>query len=122
VDDKRAVLFGGFDGDMHFNDLWLFDYGKKKWTEIRPSSSLWPQPRSYHTVCTMVCDNQEIKLLLMGGYDRDIETLDDCWLLDVHEGIGEKKSDDEKAIEFDYVLWMCYYRSCLMVPHLFESS
>jgi hypothetical protein len=41
----------------------------------------------------MVCDKQEIKLLLMGGYGNR-ETLDDCWLLDVHQGIGEKMMFD----------------------------
>ena len=56
-----------------------------------PSCPLWPQPRSYHyhTVCTMVCDNQEIKVLLMGGDGND-GVLSDCWLLDVNQGIGEK--------------------------------
>ena len=37
----------------------------------------------------MVCDNQEIKVLLMGGYGSD-GVLSDCWLLDVMRGIGEK--------------------------------
>jgi hypothetical protein len=94
VDDKRAVLFGGSDGDNQLNDLWLFYYGTKVWTEIPPSSSLWPQPRSYHTVCTMMRDNQKIKLLLIGGYPGS-----DCWLLDVHEGIGEKVTFDSEPVK-----------------------
>ena len=59
------------------------------WSHITPSSPLWPPPRYYHTVCSMVCDNQEIKVLLMGG-SGDGKVLSDCWLLDVKRGIGEK--------------------------------
>ena len=62
------------------------------WSHITPSSEsplLWPQPRSDHTVCSMVCDNQEIKVLLMRGFS-DGKVLSDCWLLDVKRGIGEK--------------------------------
>ena len=29
VDENRAILFGGYDGHKHLNDLWLFD-GEKK--------------------------------------------------------------------------------------------
>jgi N-acetylneuraminic acid mutarotase len=29
LDEKRAILFGGWDGEKSLNDLWLFDYGKK---------------------------------------------------------------------------------------------
>ena len=58
------------------------------WSHITPSS-LWPQPRYSHTVCSMVCDNQEIKVLLVGG-NGGVVVLSDCWLLDVKRGIGEK--------------------------------
>ena len=40
-------------------------------------------------MCSMVCDNQEIKVLLMGGYIGD-GVLSDCWLLDVKRSIYEK--------------------------------
>ena len=29
VDEKNAILFGGFDGEKLFNDMWLFD-GERK--------------------------------------------------------------------------------------------
>ena len=59
------------------------------WSNITPSSPLWPQPRFSHITCTMVCNNQNIKMLLLGGYG-DESVLSDCWLLDVMRGIGEK--------------------------------
>ena len=59
------------------------------WSHITPHTSLWPEPRSSHTVCTMVCNDQEIKVLLIGGYGYK-GVLSDCWLLDVMRGIGQK--------------------------------
>ena len=38
----------------------------------------------------MVCDNQEMKVLLLGGNNGHDGVLSDCWLLDVNKGIGEK--------------------------------
>ena len=29
VDEKRVILFGGWDGQKHLNDLWLLDVQKK---------------------------------------------------------------------------------------------
>ena len=29
VDEKRVILFGGGDGQKHWNDLWLLDVQKK---------------------------------------------------------------------------------------------
>ena len=41
-------------------------------------------------MCSMVPDNQEIKVLLVGGNGGGGVVLSDCWLLDVKRGIGEK--------------------------------
>ena len=69
-----------------------------------------------HTVCTMVSNNEEIKVLLLGGHSRSGKVLSDCWLLDVLRGIGEKvrkKSEGEMQLES----MICCPRSCLMVRH-----
>ena len=29
MDEKRAILFGGFDGVKRFNDVWFFDSERK---------------------------------------------------------------------------------------------
>ena len=87
--------------------------GVQEWSFIRASSPLWPQPREGHTVCTMVSDSQEIKVLLMGGYGSDQEILRDCWLLDVIRGIGEpvrKKREGEMLLEFDACPLICCCR------------
>ena len=52
-------------------------------------------------MCTMVCDNQEIKVLLLGG-SSGREAVSDCWLLDVNRGIGDRvrnKADGEMQLE-----------------------
>ena len=54
-------------------------------------------------MCTMVCDNQEIKVLLMGG-NGDAGVLSDCWLLDVKRGIGEVRKKREGAIQSELML------------------
>ena len=59
------------------------------WSHIKPSFPLWPQPRTSHTLSVIVCDNQDIKALLLGGCNGS-KDLSDCWLLDVVRGIGEK--------------------------------
>ena len=60
------------------------------WTHIAPSSPLWPQPRCHHTMCTICCRDrdEEIKVLLMGGYD--VSVVQDCWMIDVMRGSSEK--------------------------------
>ena len=58
------------------------------WTHITPSSLLWPQPRYYHTMCIVGCKDEEIKILLMGGYDGSV--MKDCWMIDVMRGSSEK--------------------------------
>ena len=91
------------------------------WSHIAPSSSVWPQPRYHHAVCTLLCDNQEIKVLLLGGYgERGI--LNDCWLLDVIRGIGEKvrkkKEGKMYAVRMDDFPLICCHRSNLTERHL----
>ena len=90
------------------------------WSNITPASQLWPQPRQHHTVCTMVCKSQEIKVLLLGGHGaRDI--LSDCWLLDVMRGIGEKvRKRREGEMQLEMMIGHCSvtHRSRLMVSHL----
>ena len=74
------------------------------WSHITPSSPLWPPPRSDHTVRSMVSDNQEIKVLLMGG-SGDRKVLSDCWLLDVKRGTGEKvRKNREGEIQSELML------------------
>jgi hypothetical protein len=46
----------------------------------------------------MVCDNNEIKLLLMGGHGKNV-VLDDCWLFDVNRGISEKIMFDGEPLK-----------------------
>ncbi|XP_062511995.1 uncharacterized protein LOC134187845 isoform X3 [Corticium candelabrum] len=49
---------------------------------------LWPQPRSLHVMCTICCKDEEIKVLLMGGWDESV--MKDCWMIDAMRGSIEK--------------------------------
>lgn len=97
IGDHWAILFGGNDGKEDLRDLWLFDYRNHAWTEIIPLASQWPQSRRNHTVCKLMCDNPKPKLLLMGGVRSVHENADDCWLLDVDEGISHQVTLDPPA-------------------------
>ena len=79
---------------------------------------MWPQPREDHTLCTVVSDNHEIKVLLMGGCS-DMYVLSDCWLLDVIRGIGEKvrKKRGRNTVRIDAFPMICCCRSWLMARH-----
>jgi hypothetical protein len=93
IDENRAIMFGGQNLEESFSDLWLFDHKKKVWLVITSISSPWPQPRCDHTVCTLVCNGQEVMLLLMGGTQNGM-VLDDCWLLHVSRDKGISKEFD----------------------------
>lgn len=39
---KFIAVFGGFSGRDYYNDLWLFNIPRLKWSEIYPASDLNP--------------------------------------------------------------------------------
>ena len=44
----RMLCFGGYDGSHRVNDCWEFDFGKRAWSTVRPSSGTPPSPRDRH--------------------------------------------------------------------------
>jgi N-acetylneuraminic acid mutarotase len=47
--DKKMILFGGKDGTVYLNDLWVFDFATNTWSQLNTISSTLPEPRAYHT-------------------------------------------------------------------------
>jgi hypothetical protein len=58
-DAKRAILFGGLEGDR---GTWAFDFRKKQWKDLEPKTS--PPPLFLHS---MVYDSVNKVTLLFGG-------------------------------------------------------
>ncbi|KAI0066487.1 hypothetical protein BV25DRAFT_1820444 [Artomyces pyxidatus] len=44
---ERIILFGGTDGQYHYNDTWMFDVPTRKWTELQCIGYI-PSPREGH--------------------------------------------------------------------------
>jgi hypothetical protein len=93
MDEIKAVLFGGYNGEKPFNDMWLFYDEQKLWSNVTSNSLSWPQPRTLHSVCKLMCNNQGVMALLLGGFCDNI-TLSDCWLLDLTNCRCEKLTID----------------------------
>jgi len=62
VGDK-IVIFGGYDGNKTYNDLWVFNIEKTTWIQPKMSGRS-PQPRHGHT-CVL---GEEGGLVVFGGY------------------------------------------------------
>jgi len=45
--DDHIIIFGGTDGQWHYNDTWSFDISTRKWTELRCKGFI-PTPREGH--------------------------------------------------------------------------
>jgi hypothetical protein len=73
---SRVVLFGGADGQAHFNDSWLWD--GSVWSPLTTSGA--PSPRSY---TQLAYDAGRDRFVLFGGRAADGTTkLTDTWELD----------------------------------------
>ena len=72
--DHKVILFGGNDGNNKLGDTWVYDVAMNTWTQVFPAVS--PSRRSD---CYMVYDPFAGKTVLFGGYDDNIDFLDDTW-------------------------------------------
>jgi N-acetylneuraminic acid mutarotase len=62
----RLILFGGFNGDIFFNDTWAYDRKANTWTNLNPSGML-PPARMLHA---MAYDPVTGRVIMFGGEDR----------------------------------------------------
>jgi leucine-zipper-like transcriptional regulator 1 len=76
VHESKFVLFGGFDGSRWLNDMYVFDFANKCWTEIQARGSL-PSARS----CPAWAKDESY-VYIQGGYDG-VERKADFFALDL---------------------------------------
>lgn len=76
VHNGKFVLFGGFDGTVWLNDMYVFDFSTATWTEIQPVGAL-PSTRSCPAWAK---DNTHV--YIQGGYDG-VERKSDFFALDL---------------------------------------
>jgi N-acetylneuraminic acid mutarotase len=67
----KIILFGGTDGNYHYNDTWMFDTATRRWTELECIGYI-PSPREGHAAA-MVDD----VIYVFGGRGIDGKDLGD---------------------------------------------
>ncbi|WFD29328.1 hypothetical protein MSPP1_000337 [Malassezia sp. CBS 17886] len=86
---ERMYIFGGTDGNYHYNDTWCFDFASHTWTELKCVGYI-PAPREGHAAC-MVDD----VMYIFGGRGVDGNDLGDLasfkisssrWFMFAHMG------------------------------------
>ena len=61
--------------------VYLFIQG---WTKLEGAEGApWPVERSSHDACCLNYGEEHPQLLVIGGMDNDLNTLQDAWILDV---------------------------------------
>ena len=59
----------------------------QEWTSLeRPRGAPWPVSRDSHAACCLNYGKENPQLLITGGVDKDGNTLQDAWVLDVKSG------------------------------------
>jgi len=84
--NDRILVFGGWNGQQFFNDVWALDVtaGAEAWTKLNPSNA-WPGARGQHTA---IFDHATRRMIVYGGHGSHYN-YDDVWALDVLTGGAE---------------------------------
>ena len=86
VSKNRMLVFGGINGRVRFNDVWILEIQGDKAIAHKPhvEGVASPPSRSHHT-CVCV----ENKVYIFGGYGGHGKAYDDLWELDLGSEDGE---------------------------------
>ncbi|KAK9805604.1 hypothetical protein WJX72_007339 [[Myrmecia] bisecta] len=81
----EMVIFGGWDGQQRFDDMYALDLRAWSWRQIQPAGGLSPPRRADHTALLWrYCDDGVWKdLIVCFGGSGDSGTLNDVWLYDM---------------------------------------
>ncbi|KAF7981180.1 hypothetical protein HWV62_34967 [Athelia sp. TMB] len=69
--ENRIIIFGGTDGQYHYNDTWAFDITTRKWTELQCIGYI-PSPREGHAAALV-----DDVVYVFGGRGVDGKDLND---------------------------------------------
>ena len=88
--DNTAYVFGGRHLGQRLNDLHALDLNNFTWSLIVTDTgyadklgNLMPLGRSWQTMTSIYTGQPEGGLLLYGGFDNNLNTLGDCWRMDL---------------------------------------
>lgn len=75
--DNRVFVFGGRNGKIRMNDMYVLDMRTLEWEQILVDDEKHPvKGRSWHSLTAI----SETVLALFGGFSIDNHPLNDCWL------------------------------------------
>ena len=67
----------------------------QEWTKLEGAEGApWPMERSSHDACCLNYGEEHPQLLVTGGLDNNLNTLQDAWILDVKSGRWREVSCD----------------------------
>ena len=92
---KRAILFGGYDGNGRDDETWSYDGATNEWTMMTPSEK--PSPRREPA---MAFDPVNEKIVLFGGDDGSHNN--ETWIYDVNSDEWSKMNPSSGPSARDY--------------------
>eukprot|EP00761_Pharyngomonas_kirbyi_P009464 gb/GECH01009480.1/.p1 GENE.gb/GECH01009480.1/~~gb/GECH01009480.1/.p1 ORF type:complete len:2759 (+),score=783.06 gb/GECH01009480.1/:1-8277(+) len=75
-ENAKIAVFGGFDGQEHYNDVWIVNTETWQWHKVEIRGDLMPPSRREHS-----CVVKGSKMIIFGGTDGK-NCLDDLWSFD----------------------------------------
>lgn len=114
---RQAFLFGGQDSQPR-NDLWVFSFALRQWTEIQVPGSR-PAGRFGHT---LIFDSQRRRLVLFGGQASGF--FSDVWAYDVARGGWQQLAADDAGPSRRYAHSAIYepVRDRMVISHGFTNA
>ena len=100
---------GVFSGDYS-----ILHHLSQEWTKLeRAEGAPWPAERSTHAACCLNYGQDHPQLLVTGGLDRNDNTLNDMWILDVKSGRWREVKDNVHVnvwlVQSQYYLILQFY-------------
>eukprot|EP01120_Amphizonella_sp_Union-15-10_P011274 TRINITY_DN4734_c0_g1_i7.p1 TRINITY_DN4734_c0_g1~~TRINITY_DN4734_c0_g1_i7.p1 ORF type:complete len:681 (+),score=100.46 TRINITY_DN4734_c0_g1_i7:53-2095(+) len=80
IEPNKMLVYGGWDENQIFGDLWILDLDNWTWKGIRYDTNPYPVPRSFHSL-TLISREQNLFLLFGGRNDQHKRYFNDLWLL-----------------------------------------
>jgi len=83
--DRKIVVFGGGEGSVYYNSVWVFDVTMRRWSKPEFLTKDVPPPRRAHTAVSY-----QGKIWVFGG-GNGMQALNDVWTLDVSGSMDRLK-------------------------------
>ncbi|XP_019859098.1 PREDICTED: uncharacterized protein LOC100636886 isoform X2 [Amphimedon queenslandica] len=91
INNTRAVLFGGIEADnvkaTVTNNIYILEISISTvfWQCVKKPEAIdrWPVGRYLHAGAIIMAESDCPRLMISGGRDKNYDTLDDCWILNI---------------------------------------